>query len=985
MKKTISAIITLLTACNIAVAQQWKPSGENIRTRWAAQVCPENVHSEYPRPQMVRKQWQSLNGLWDYAISPKEASVMPSQADGRILVPFCIESSLSGVGKRVGGDSLLWYRTTIETPRAWEGKRVLLHFDAVDWSAEILIDGKLVTRHTGGYTAFYMDVTDYLASGPAELVVKVWDPTDDPAYSVPRGKQVSKPEGIWYTPVTGIWQSVWMEAVNADAYIEDYNVTTDIATGEISVTASCRGTAEGDEIRVDVLRPKIGYDTEKPGWGIFRKGRATAAAGETATVKVRRPRLWSPENPYLYGLRISLVREGKVIDRVEGYTAMRKISEMKDENGVRRLALNGKILFQFGPLDQGWWPDGLYTAPTEEALVWDIEATKNLGFNMIRKHIKVEPSLWYYACDKLGMMVWQDMPCIGRYNKRSQWAQGDDRYGAGSDYWARNDENKANYYKEWGEIISQLKKFQSIVAWVPFNEAWGQFDTEAVVEFTRTRDHTRLVNAASGGNWIQGAGDILDSHTYPNPRMRILDTAMVNVLGEYGGIGRPVEGHTWDIGRKWGYVQYDTEKKVTDTYCMYARDLIDIKQNDMCAAAVYTQTTDVEGEVNGFYTYDREVLKVNADRVRKANQAVINAPVTPALPLVRPSAFHYKDSGMAHHLNLFALRNGDLTMQVTDFGARIISLFTPDREGNADDVIVGYDDAERFVHNTGERFLGATVGRVANRIAGGRFTLDGRTYELPRNDNGQTLHGGLLGLDMVVWKLKERTDSSLTLTYTAPDGQDGFPGDLGIELTYTLASDNSLDIAYKATTDKATPVNLSNHAFYNLHGRKGGSILDHILTVNADHITVIDNVLIPTGEHLAVEGTPFDFRTPHSIGERIGESHPQLILGGGYDHNWELNVPSDGKLHPICTLSDPVTGRKLEILTDQPGLQFYSGNFFAGKYCGKVRGQPIGHREALALETQKWPDGVNHPDFPDTILRPGEVYTQHTVYRFSAE
>ena len=221
MKKTISAIITLLTACNIAVAQQWKPSGENIRTRWAAQVCPENVHSEYPRPQMVRKQWQSLNGLWDYAISPKEASVMPSQADGRILVPFCIESSLSGVGKRVGGDSLLWYRTTIETPRAWEGKRVLLHFDAVDWSAEILIDGKLVTRHTGGYTAFYMDVTDYLASGPAELVVKVWDPTDDPAYSVPRGKQVSKPEGIWYTPVTGIWQSVWMEAVDADVYIED--------------------------------------------------------------------------------------------------------------------------------------------------------------------------------------------------------------------------------------------------------------------------------------------------------------------------------------------------------------------------------------------------------------------------------------------------------------------------------------------------------------------------------------------------------------------------------------------------------------------------------------------------------------------------------------------------------------------------------------------------------------------------------------------
>lgn len=987
MKKKLITLLSLVAVCSISFAQQWAPAGENIRTRWAAEVNPENCHAEYPRPQMVRPDWKNLNGLWDYAITPKDVESMPETADGQILVPFCVESSLSGVGKRVSGDQLLWYRTSLVKPAKWDGRKTLLHFDAVDWSAEIYINGKQVASHTGGFTAFSVDVTEYLSDTPSELVVKVWDPTDDPAYSIPRGKQVSDPNGIWYTPVTGIWQSVWMEAVNASAHITDYNVTTDIATGEISVTASCEGAVDGDKIRVDVLRPKVGYNTEKPGWSIFRKGRATVAAGETATVKVRRPKLWSPEKPYLYGLKITLIRDGKVIDKVQGYTAMRKISEMKDGKGIKRLALNDNILFQFGPLDQGWWPDGLYTAPTAEALVWDVEATKELGFNMIRKHIKVEPAHWYYACDRLGMMVWQDMPCIGCYNERSQWGQDEDCYGAGSDYWARNEDNMNNYYKEWTEIISQLKKYQSIVVWVPFNEAWGQFDTKTVADFTKTMDPTRLVNAASGGNWIKGAGEVLDTHTYPNPCMRILDSAMVNVLGEYGGIGRPVEGHTWDIGRKWGYIQYDTEKKVTDTYCMYARDLIDIKQNDWCAAAVYTQTTDVEGEVNGFYTYDREVLKVDAKRVREANEAVINAPLEAPVPIVRPSAFHYKDpsAGVRNQLNLYALRNGDLTMQVTDFGARVISLFAPDRNGNIDDIIVGYGEGEKYVHNTGERFLGATVGRVANRIGGGRFTLDGVTYNLPKNNNGQTLHGGLLGIDMVVWKLKERTDSSITLSYTAPDGQDGFPGNLSIDLTYTLTSDNGLDIAYKATTDKATPVNLSNHAFYNLHGSKGGTILDHVITINADKVTPVDKVLIPTGEHLAVEGTPFDFRQPHAIGERIGENHPQLAFCGGYDLNWELNVPSDGNLHSVCTVSDPTTGRKMEILTDQPGLQFYSGNFFDGSYCGKVEGQPIGYREALALETQKWPDSINHPGFTDTVLRPEEVYTQHTIYKFSAE
>ena len=974
----LALTVALISGLSLSAAA-WEPQGNNIKTRWAAEVSPANARPEYPRPQLVRPQWQCLNGLWDYAVSEADAAAMPSP-EGEILVPFCIESALSGVGKRVEKEQALWYARTLEAPKGWEGKRILLHFDAVDWQADVFLAGKPLGTHTGGFTSFCFDVTEQLRQGPARLEVKVWDPGDDPAACIPRGKQVSQPSGIWYTPVTGIWQSVWLEAVSPQAYIEDYQVVCELSDGRLVVHPVIADAQEGDYVQVDLLRPRIGYSAEKPGWALFRKARALAAAGQPVVLQLRNPRRWSPDQPWLYGLRITLRRGGKVIDRVQAYTAFRKISEKADAAGNKRLALNDEILFQYGPLDQGWWPDGLYTAPTAQAMAFDIEKTRELGFNMIRKHIKVEPARWYYDCDRLGMLVWQDMPSVADHY---DWGQGRDYYGSGSDN-PLTQAQKDNYYKEWGEIIAQRKKFPCIVVWVPFNEAWGQFDTRAVCDFTRSQDPTRLINAASGANWVKGAGDILDTHTYPHPRMRILDPEMVNVLGEYGGIGRPVEGHTWEIGKKWGYVQYDTEEKVTDTYVMYAQDVLDIKQLDGCAAAVYTQTTDVEGEVNGFFTYDREVLKVDPVRVREANRRVIEAPDQAPLPLVRPSAFHYKDEGMRRHLNLYTLRRGDLVAQVTEYGARLVSLFTPDREGKLDDVVVGYDDALRFVHNSGERFLGATVGRVANRIGGAAFTLDGVTYRLSDNDKGRTLHGGLLGLDRVVWKVVERTPWSITMTYTAPDGQDGFPGNLSVSLTYALTEDNALDISYSATTDKATPVNLSNHAFYNLQGRAGTTILDHVLTIPANTITPVDGNLIPTGEFLPVDGTPFDFREPHAIGERIGEAHPQLVFGNGYDHNWVLSVPSSEEgLHKLCELYEPVSGRVLEITSDQPGLQFYAGNFFDGSYAGK-EGRPIEFRGALVLEPQKFPDAVHHAHFPGTILRPGETYTQHSVYRFSA-
>ena len=622
MKKILLLLLTFLTACIISHAQEWTPAGENIRTRWASSVSPDNCHTEYPRPQMVRPQWQNLNGLWDYAISPEDADSMPENADGQILVPFCVESSLSGVCKRISENEILWYRTSIVRPSTWDGKKILLHFDAVDWRAEVFIDGKQIASHTGGYTAFSVDVTDYLSDTPAELVVKVWDPTDDPKYSIPRGKQVSDPNGIWYTPVTGIWQSVWMEPVNADAHIEDYNVTTDIATGEISVTATCDGAESGDKIRVDILRPKIGYDTEKPGWSIFRKGRKTVAAGETATIKIRNPKLWSTDKPYLYGVKISLIRNGKVIDRIQGYTAMRKISGQRDSDGVKRWALNDKILFQIGPLDQGWWPDGLYTAPSSEALTWDIKATKDLGFNMIRKHIKVEPAQWYYACDRLGMMVWQDMPSIGYYNGRSQWGQGEDCYGAGTDYWARNESNMANYYKEWGEIIAQLKKFQSIVVWVPFNEAWGQFDSVRIGKEVERKDPTRTVDYHSG--WLdQGEGSFRSLHVYFRPYVFHKDKKnRCVILSEFGGYGHKVQGHTWGDDT-FEYKGFKSREELTEAVVdLYEKQIIPAVSKGL-SASVYTQLSDVEDELNGLVTYDRKVVKMDKEKIRAMSDKLL--------------------------------------------------------------------------------------------------------------------------------------------------------------------------------------------------------------------------------------------------------------------------------------------------------------------------------------------------------------------------
>jgi beta-galactosidase/beta-glucuronidase len=601
MKKTISSLIILISVFQIISAQEssWKIAGNKITTQWSAYVKPLSPLPEYPRPQMVRDTWKNLNGLWEYAITPS-TDAMPKAFQGKILVPFAVESALSGVGKQVGPGNVLWYRSTFTVPASFKRSLVLLHFEAVDWLAEVYLNGVKIGSHQGGYDPFTIDITNYIKGAEQKLELKVTDPVDKGPQ--PRGKQVLEPESIWYTSVTGIWRTVWIEAV-PKTYISSFTQVPDIDKNILSLNIKVANHVIGDVIHVTA---------SAGGKTVSEK---EASAGETVILPVNDPKLWSPDSPFLYDLKISVVRKGKVTDEVDTYFAMRKIALSPDKNGVLRMMLNNKFVFEYGPLDQGWWPDGLYTAPTDEALRFDIEKTKAMGFNMIRKHVKVEPARWYNYCDKLGILVWQDMPSGdlggGEWKTNPGLEGGMDK--------TRSEASEKIYRTEWNAIIDYLYNFPCIVVWVPFNESWGQFKTAEITNWTMQKDPSRLVNSASGGNF-HGVGHILDLHNYPGPEMpkaEIFGSKQAIVLGEFGGLGLPLEGHTWVDKNNWGYRSFTDADALLKTYSGYL-DRIAYYVGRGLSAAIYTQTTDCEVECNGLLTYDRKVVKVPEEKL-KAN------------------------------------------------------------------------------------------------------------------------------------------------------------------------------------------------------------------------------------------------------------------------------------------------------------------------------------------------------------------------------
>lgn len=588
-------LFVILLVSNAANAQEWAIKKAPLMTKWSADVNVKNPLPEYPRPQLVRKEWNNLNGLWEFE-SGKEGDAVPvgKKLSGKILVPFPVESALSGVMKH---HDRLWYRRTFTVPQNWKGKHLLLHFGAIDWESEIFINGKSVGLHKGGYDEISYDVTRYLVNkAEQELIVRVYDPTE--AYGQPRGKQENPQHDnlIMYTPVTGIWQTVWIEPVQTCS-IRKLKIIPDVDGNRLILQVDTAGIAKNTKVMVSIKNEKSVSQT------------FSGNAGVELSIPMRNPKLWSPESPFLYGLTVELKSGSSVIDAVDSYFGMRKIS-VEQVGDYKKIFLNNKFIYSLGFLDQGFWPDGIYTAPTDEALKFDVQIQKSFGYNMVRKHIKVEPQRWYYWADKLGIMVWQDMPSANSYRRTTPPV------------------DTLQYRKELERLVENHFNNPSIVCWILFNETQGQKAadgtnlTQRMVKAVRAKDSSRLINAASDNIYKDYIGDILDYHSYPGPKS-IESKSMATVCGEFGSVGLAVKDHEWMPTKGVSMIMSKTATDLQKTYEGYIAMLSEYKARSGMSGAVFTQLTDVEQEINGFLTYDR-VLKVDTSQIKEINNKLIN-------------------------------------------------------------------------------------------------------------------------------------------------------------------------------------------------------------------------------------------------------------------------------------------------------------------------------------------------------------------------
>ena len=569
---------------------EWKVPQGVMMTRWGKQVTPQNAWREYPRPQFRREdKWKNLNGLWQYSVG--QQSRIPEVYQGEILVPFPLESALSGVKRLLEPGETLWYRRTFrhETPA---GHRTQLHFEAVDYACRIYLNGTDIGSHLGSSDPFQFDITSALRAGENELIVSVIDET---AATQTLGKQSLKPKGIYYTRVSGIWQTVWLEDVPV-RHFRMVKMKPRIAEGTLRVLPTLAGEPLKEERIVITVRDG---------------DRVVGTADAALSVRIPDAKLWSPDQPHLYDITMDLYERDVLVDRVESYAAMREVGTIRGPAGQIRMTLNGKVIFHYGPLDQGWWPDGLLTPPSDEAMRFDVDFLKQAGFNMIRKHIKVEPRRFYAHCDRVGMLVWQDMPSTGGRPFWSKLAPN-----PVEDSWPAD--QHAQFITELKAMVSSLRNHPSIVMWIPFNERWGQHETIRVGQLMENLDVTRLLNIASGGNFFP-VGDVADRHNYPEPMFPFEDRRFddyVKVIGEFGGHGLVVAGHQWNPEmRNWGYGDLPaTKEEYSQRYRNTFEQLMKLRRRGV-AAGVYTQTTDVEGEVNGLMTYDREVQKMTAQEL----------------------------------------------------------------------------------------------------------------------------------------------------------------------------------------------------------------------------------------------------------------------------------------------------------------------------------------------------------------------------------